>query len=87
MKQDTHETTVIFRKWRGTKDIIALFPYVKYSPGLCHSYMHVGQHGSAEYIHCIRSSVPATEEEYKDLKAELEGIGYKLKIRKKRTRR
>ena len=43
------------------------------------SYSHAGQHGAChpDYIHECR---PATPEEYADLKAELESIGYNLKI-------
>ena len=64
---------VLFRKWKGSGDVIAFFldqiegPYVG-------SYEHVGQHGLALYPH------PQTElakpEEYADLLRELHQIGY-----------
>jgi len=76
---ETHEneTPVIFRKWRsGDHDILALFPTIPGSPGLCSSYQHVGQHGSADYAHCIRQTTPASPAEYADLLAELVGQGY-----------
>lgn len=45
-------------------------------------YSHVGQHSgcSWEWYHITRA---ATTEEYKDLQAELEQIGYKLKVFKR----
>jgi len=84
-------TKVIFRKWykRHGGDIIALFPETPGSNdgGLCQSYMHLGQHGAANPNWVIQASYPATEEEYKDLLAELEKIGYDdLVIVKKQTR-
>ena len=82
IEQDTVETVVVFRKFRDVGSIIALFPHeVADNKGNCSSYMHVGQHGAADYSGCIRASVPATEEEYLPLKRELESIGYKLRIR------
>lgn len=78
-------TQVIFRKWRDTGEIIALFPEIKAGHGLCDSYMHTGQHGGAGYNHVIRKTTLATPEEYATLLAELELIGYDdLLIRKKR---
>lgn len=85
MKKDTHITEVIFRMFNG--EVLALFPYeigtLEFdSVG---SYMHIGQHSSADYSHCISDSRPATEEEYKDLNKELENIGYNLKQVKRRN--
>jgi hypothetical protein len=82
-------TRVIFRKWRDTGEIIALFPEIKSSRGMCESYMQIGQHGGADYSYLVAGwygpTVPATPEEYADLLAELEDIGYDdLLIRKKR---
>jgi ribosome-interacting GTPase 1 len=48
------------------------------------SYMHIGQHGSAD-PNIVEFTTPSTEEEYKDLKKELEGIGYNLVVRRKFT--
>ena len=89
MKQDKEKTVVIFRFWwlqDGGSDIIALFPYdIAGFDGSVWSYMHVGQHGGADYNHIVNSSRPATPEEYADLKTELESIGYNLEIRQKRN--
>ena len=81
------KTDVIFRK-NKTEDfkgeVFALFPYeISTCFGAVTSYAHVGQHSSADYDHCIQTSVPATEDEYADLKKELEEIGYDLNVRRK----
>ena len=79
-------TIVVFRKFNGGGEIIALFPYeVNYPGGHCESYMHVGQHSSADYGCVVGMSKPATPKEYKALKEELERIGYELNIKKKRS--
>ena len=86
MEKDTHITEVVFRMFNN--EVLALFPYEIYNhTGLVNSYMHVGQHSGANYEHCIQSSFsrPATEEEYKDLKKELESLGYNLKVVKRRN--
>ncbi len=86
-----HMTRVIFRKWRDTGEIIALFPeLIVTESGMCESYMHIGQHSEANYNHLVAGwyglTVPATPEEYATLLAELELIGYDdLVIRKKRA--
>lgn len=89
MEKDLHKTDVIFRK-DTTKDfkgqIYALFPHnVETYDGNVLFYTHVGQHGSADYNYCIDRSKLATENEYKDLKNELEAIGYNLNIIKKQN--
>lgn len=70
-------TKVVFRKWRDG-DIIALFPDEPWSRNdySTTSYMHVGQHGAADYVGVIASTRPAREKEYRDLLAELKAIGY-----------
>jgi len=80
---DTEKTRVIFRKYKDG-DILALFPELSEGGAGVESYMHIGQHSSADYRGCIASTKPATVAEYKDLQAELESIGYNLLIRKKR---
>ncbi len=77
---------VIFRKWK-TGGVIALFPATAYNtdPTLCMSYEHVGQHGAADDRGIIAMTIPASPEEYGDLKAELESIGYNLKIYQRET--
>lgn len=74
---------VVFRKFKSDGEIIALFPQTLYSRYVT-SYMHIGQHGDADYHWCIRISKPATPEEYKPLLNELKSIGYdNLRIVKK----
>ena len=76
---------VVFRKWRSNGDVLALFPDVQADRfGHVNSYEHVGQHGAAEYANCVRLTTPAKPREYAALKAELEGIGYKLRVAKRR---
>ncbi len=79
---------VVFRMWResGQDELIALFPYeIADYLGNCCSYMRVGQHASADYNHVMQHSRPATELEYLELHLELENIGYKLKVIKRRN--
>jgi len=89
MDKDTYKTEVMFRKWDRKDfegDIMALFPYDIETPeGLIGSYQHIGQHGAANYNHCITSSVPAKYGEYKDLLEELESIGHNLRIVQKQN--
>ena len=77
------KTAVVFRKMQG--EIIALFAEepADAEGKLCSSYLHVGQHGAADYHHVIRNSKPAKPDEYADLQKELEGLGYSLEIRKR----
>ena len=77
------KTDVIFRK--DKHGVYALFPYlIATHDGQITGYMHIGQHFSAHYIHCVTESKPAQVEEYADLMAELENqVGYNLRIRKK----
>lgn len=82
---------VVFRKWKEGGQVIALFPDERNvqvdKPWLCESYMHVGQHGAADYAGVVQASEPATEAEYASLRRELEGLGYRLKVLKRWTRR
>jgi len=50
---------------------------------LCQSYESIGQHGAADYMHCLSATKPATPKEYASLKKELESIGYNLKVMKR----
>lgn len=86
MKKDKHKTVVIFRKLEYGH-VIALFPYIKEPDYCCASYMHIGQHGIADYDHCVKISKLALSFEYFDLKKELESLGYNLQIKKKINRK
>ena len=77
------KTIVVFRKFKEG-DILALFPAERGDNNWAvSSYMHVGQHGAADYTGCIRLTKPATPEEYAPLKRELESIGYVLDVKKR----
>lgn len=58
--------------------IIALFPDVPWSGrlGEVASYMHIGQHGAADYRHVVATTEPATEKESAGLLNELRQVGY-----------
>ena len=90
-EKDNYTTEVVFRadKSGDFKDVVfALFPYnfeSAFNSNLVLSYQHVGQHSVADYTHCINTSRPVTEEEYQDLKQELESLGYNLEVVPKRN--
>jgi hypothetical protein len=78
-------TPVIFRKFPASEggEIIAIFPYDKAdAEGNVSSYMTVGQHGAASPQLVGRTKL-ASSSQYADLKRELEGIGYRLRVIKK----
>lgn len=83
------KTKVIFRKFRDG-ELLALFPdenhgaYDANGNPLCVSYMHFGQHGAANYAHCVSITRPAKPDEYRDLARELTQIGYDLTIRQRK---
>ena len=84
---NTEITKVIFRKWNKTVDknqgIIAIFPEElgTMSPYTCSSWEWVGEHGACDPAMIIKSSKPATESEYKEVKNYLEDhFGYKLEV-------
>lgn len=82
------KTIVVFRKFKDGGDILALFPAeVADSRGNCMSYQHVGQHGAADYTHCISASVPASPVEHRELRQELENIGYRLAVKLRYSRK
>jgi hypothetical protein len=76
------KTVVIFRKDRPDKSgfhtngVFALMPEIPEDAygDFCMCYQHIDQHGGADYHHCIRTSRPASPEEYAELKAEMEKI-------------
>jgi hypothetical protein len=79
---------VVIRVWKGDdSDVFALFPVLPADNAgyLCTSYQHIGQHGAADYGHCVRNSRPAKEAEAADLLAELRSIGYNPRPIKRAT--
>lgn len=77
--KDKEVTRVIFRTFENG-EVIALFPELDEGSGLCASYVHVGQHGAANYSYVIRKTIPATPRKYRELLAELKSIGYNLRV-------
>jgi hypothetical protein len=81
-------TKVIFKKHRDTGEIVAFFPAIAHDVNgqymVC--YAHIGQHSSS-CMGYFRECIPATQEEYASLKAELESLGYTLKIARKITQK
>jgi hypothetical protein len=89
MEKDTEITRVVFKMTPkyprlvfGQPEVIAFLLDVPANYGSIMSYMHVGQHGEADNGFA-RECKRATPEQYKDLKAELESLGYNLKVCKR----
>jgi hypothetical protein len=88
MEKDSWKTDMVFRvdkhgDFKGT--VFALFPHEISHGTLVTCYQHVGQHSSADYQSCVDRSRLATEEEYADLKAELECLGYNINVVKRQN--
>jgi hypothetical protein len=86
MEKDKFKTKVIFRFWKESKDVIAIFPEHTgdMNPYTCSSYEHIGQHGACNPRMIIENSRLAKSDEYADLKAELENhCGYDLVVIKR----
>lgn len=81
------KTVVVFRKYKDNGAILALFPFVDEGNYKVSCYEHQGQHGLADYAHCIAITNPAGTDEYAKLQRELESIGYDLDIKTKRMRK
>ena len=81
LKEDVDEekTKVIFRKDKKDGDIIAVFADDKQNNNMIGCYVHLGQHTTMS-IDYYNETVPATPEEYSDLKKELEDIGYNVEV-------
>lgn len=84
---DAEITKVIFRKWNKSVDknqgIIAIFPEEigTMSCYTCSSWEWVGEHGACDPQLVIKSSKPATESEYQEVKNYLENhYGYNLEV-------
>ena len=77
----TEPDIVVFRRWRDTGEVIALFPELPADLGgdYCDSYMHVGQHGGADFHGVVQQTTPCSPEASADLAAELATIGYHLR--------
>ena len=86
---DKYKTDIIFRKEKSGDfkgEISAMFPHeVCEHSGNVTCYVHIGQHCSANYNHCIQKTVPAIKSEYMDLYRELSDIGYNINIVKRQN--
>lgn len=76
---------VVFRRWKKKDggEVLALFPsMIETDAGYCNSYMHLGQHGAADFSGLIHLTKPTkeTDEDVQELKRELERIGYRLRV-------
>lgn len=74
----TEWTRVVFRTFKSgvsKGEVIALFIDEEWK-GLVASYMHIGQHSSADYNAIIGMTRRATPQEYAPLADELHRIGY-----------
>lgn len=79
------KTKVIFRTFKDSGDVIALFPLIPATRNgwECMSYQHIGQHGAA-CPHIVRGITRlSTPNEIAPLKLELEFIGYDLELIKR----
>lgn len=70
-------TRVVLRRYPDGQ-VIALFPDIPWSGqrGEVTSYMHLGQHGAADYAGVIAATRQTREDEYGDLLSELQATGY-----------
>ena len=83
MKRDLEITRMIFRTFKEG-DVIAIMPDLENTPDSIMSYQRIGQHGGADYLSVMKSTRAATDAEIKPLLMELEGLGYNVKIAKRR---
>ena len=62
---------VIFKKFKG--EVIAVFPFVKWSEGCVMSYQHIGQHSACDWTlpYELKNARPS---EYAELLAEIKRI-------------
>ncbi len=81
------KVVVLFRKY-PEGDILAIFPEIPSDRwgDECMVYAHLGQHGGGDCQGMMQATKPAKPSEYKDLKRELERIGYALEVRERITR-
>ena len=81
MATTTEADVVVFRKWRDTGDVIALFPELPADlyGDYCDAYEHVGQHGGADYHGVVQNTTPCSVGHAAALAAELRTIGYVLR--------
>jgi hypothetical protein len=64
-------------------NVLAYFPYEIHNGYVATCYAHIGQHSACDHEYIIKETKPCLE--FKELKIELESIGYELNIIKKRN--
>lgn len=76
------EDVVVFRRWRDSGSVVALFPAVPADifGDFCEAYEHIGQHSGADYHGVIQATRPVEPQEAEDLAEELTRIGYNLRL-------
>lgn len=82
MEKDSHKTKVLFlqeREFKVSKGIFAYFPEMVHRGEIMTCYAHIGQHSACAPGYANKCK-KATPDQYADLKAELESIGYNLEI-------
>lgn len=81
--------TIVLRQYPDGQAIALMPDEIDPRDGTVMSYMHLGQHGAADYPHVIATTRVADpfSDEVKALKKELDAIGYKAKYRQRRDRR
>jgi hypothetical protein len=85
MQKDLHITEVIFRVNKDN-EVYALFPHeVCDFNGHVSSYQHIGQHSSADYKYCLKTSKNATTPQALPLYNELTNLGYNLLVIKRQN--
>ena len=74
--EDQYET----KDGQTITEVLAIFPELEEKPKFVTCYAHLGQHSYA-HTDYLKGLKPATEEQYKSLKEELENIvGHNLEI-------
>jgi hypothetical protein len=73
------ETVVLFRRDEDG-DITAVMPFDEGSPNMMTCYAHIGQHSSCDIGWVMESTVPATNDEYSALQAELTSAPFDYKF-------
>jgi hypothetical protein len=76
---DISKVMFLVNETEPNSDVFAYFPEERYNDKYMSGYSHVGQHTGVHPDYAAESR-EATPEEYQDLKAELEGIGYNLQV-------
>jgi hypothetical protein len=77
MEKNNFKTRVVFRKYIGRQEFIALFPdEIADGRGNIMSYQKIGQHGAADYKGVIKQTCAIDPKNCNGLLEELLNIGY-----------